>query len=455
MVWSEVTFSELTSDLRLDAEYYQPEFLALRRAVENAPYPKYRLEDISASIINFGAYSLCNDIIFESSGVRFITAESIHDGYIDFSKGRFISTEQHRDLLWKSQVSEGQILVAMAARLGYAAVSDSSEPLNSSQDIAKVTLADTSNVDPYFMAAFLNSRLGREQLLAAQTGSVQQHTNLGKIKNLRVVVPPTHVQASISSAFRDAVSTREKALRLFDDAQKLLEAALGLDELDLTPQLLYERPYSEVEEAGRFDAEYFNPRTQNILEALSRDGLSIADVARLAKRKFRPETSAEFQYVEIADVTASGTVDSRSVLGEEAPSRATQLIESGDVITTTVRPIRRLSAVVMDEQNGYVCSSGFAVLTPKEIDPELLLVYLRLPLVCELLDLHTTASMYPAISTAELMKIPISLPDDATRRQIVTKVRDSLDARREAQQLLEEAKRMVERAILGGQVNYR
>lgn len=127
-----------------------------------------------------------------------------------------------------------------------------------------------------------------------------------------------------------------------------------------------------------------------------------------------------------------------------------QLVEPGDVITTTVRPIRRLSAIVTDEQNGYVCSSGFAVLTPEEIESELLLVYLRLPLVCELLDLHTTASMYPAISTAELMKIPISLPDNAAHNQIVTKVRESFDARREARQLLEEAKAMVEKAILGG-----
>lgn len=57
------------------------------------------------------------------------------------------------------------------------------------------------------------------------------------------------------------------------------------------------------------------------------------------------------------------------------------------------------------------------------------MTYLRLPLVCELLDLHTTASMYPAISTSELMKIPIALPDDATRKQIVTRVRESFEAR--------------------------
>jgi len=53
------------------------------------------------------------------------------------------------------------------------------------------------------------------------------------------------------------------------------------------------------------------------------------------------------------------------------------------------------------EQAGNICSSGFAVLTPKGIPSELLFAYLRLPVICELMDLHTTASMYPAISTTD------------------------------------------------------
>lgn len=47
------------------------------------------------------------------------------------------------------------------------------------------------------------------------------------------------------------------------------------------------------------------------------------------------------------------------------------------------------------------------------------------------------------------MKIPIALPDDATRKRIVSKVRESIDARRESRRLLDEAKAMVEEAILG------
>ena len=60
------------------------------------------------------------------------------------------------------------------------------------------------------------------------------------------------------------------------------------------------------------------------------------------------------------------------------------------------------------------------------------------------LDLHTTASMYQAISAVDLMRIPVALPDDTTQKEIVAKVRESFDARREARRLLDEAKAMVE-----------
>ena len=193
----------------------------------------------------------------------------------------------------------------------------------------------------------------------------------------------------------------------------MFELALGWTG-SISPQLNYESQYADVQAADRFDAEYFQPRMQNLIASLSCDGKSIADVAELARRRFSPHAGVEFRYIEIADVSANGTAGDTSVSGEDAPSRATWIVRPGDIITTMVRPIRRLSAIISNKQNGYVCSSGFAVLSskkPKEIPPELLLAYMRLPLVCELLDLHTTASMYPAISATDLMRIPIALPD--------------------------------------------
>ena len=91
--------------------------------------------------------------------------------------------------------------------------------------------------------------------------------------------------------------------------------------------------------------------------------------------------------------------------------------------------------------------SPLQVLKPTKIEPEVLLVYLRSPIVCEILDLHTTASMYPAISTEDLLKIPIALPKESVRRKITEKLKESRRAQEQSKQLLEIAKTGVERAI--------
>lgn len=47
------------------------------------------------------------------------------------------------------------------------------------------------------------------------------------------------------------------------------------------------------------------------------------------------------------------------------------------------------------------------------------------------------------------MNIPISLPNNDTRKKIVARVRESLYVRREARRLLDKTKAMVEKAVLG------
>ncbi len=95
----------------------------------------------------------------------------------------------------------------------------------------------------------------------------------------------------------------------------------------------------------------------------------------------------------------------------------------------------------------FVASSGFLVLQPKLDPAEVLLTYLRLPPVCELMDLHSSASLYPAISERDLLKLPFPKLAAKTCDAIVQSVRTAHAARREAQALLARAQRAVEIAI--------
>ena len=217
--------------------------------------------------------------------------------------------------------------------------------------------------------------------------------------------------------------------------------------------LSYPKKFSDLQAAGRFDSEYFSPRYQRTLAILAKGGKTLRDVARLVETRFRPQNAAQdetFQYIEISSVSADGLADSETVESQAAPSRAQWIVQPGDVITSTVRPIRRLSALIAPDQAGFVCSSGFAVLRAYTdvIEPEVLLTYLRLPIVCEILDLYTTASMYPAISIGKLLSVPVPVPALPLRRSIVDKVRGAFTARALATRLLEEARNDVERLVL-------
>jgi len=76
-----------------------------------------------------------------------------------------------------------------------------------------------------------------------------------------------------------------------------------------------------------------------------------------------------------------------------------------------------------------------------------LLTYLRLPPVCALMDLHTSASLYPAISETDLLALPIPKIPAATQQAIEKSALTARQARQRATQLLDAAKRAVEIAI--------
>lgn len=439
-VWSTVAKSATSTTFRLDAEFYRPEYLQFEKATASG--------DPMSNVVQRIIHPVEITRVYVDEGIRILMAQNIRPNRLEMAYAVYMP-KAVQPVLAKNRLRPGDVVMTRSG----ANFGDTAPFFGESEDVyacADCLVIRPSNISAGYLATFLNTRIGRGLLDRGSYGGGQPHiapTYLREIHIPRFGELETEVDAHVRSAHRKT----NDAAAIYAEAEALLESALGLDKLDLTPRLFYERPYADVQAAARFDAEYYQPRMQNLRAGLSRDGLKIGDVANLATRRFKPIPGVEFQYIEIADVTRSGTADSNSVYGEEAPSRATWIVKHGDVITTTVRPIRRLSAIITDEQDGYVCSSGFAVLTPQAIPPELLLVYLRLPLVCELLDLHTRASMYPAISIPDLMEIPIALPDDTTEQEIVAKHRESVDARRDARRLLDEAKAIVERAILGNE----
>jgi hypothetical protein len=264
--------------------------------------------------------------------------------------------------------------------------------------------------------------------------------NLGAALTERV---HTFVEASLS--------TRNEILLAQESASSVLLAAIGLSGWTPPEPLSFTARASAALAAGRLDARFYAPRIQALLDLLSVDGRIIRDVARPRREKFHPADCLNFNYIEIGGIDRTGAAVSTNVASSDAPSRATWHVRPDDIITSTVRPIRRLSAQIAPEQDGDVCSSGFVVVQPHAVAPEVLLTYLRLPVICELLDLYASASMYPAITDADIFNLPLPTIPDYIAEQITRNVQDAKTAKARATNMLDAAKRAVEIAIEDGE----
>jgi len=444
-VWNSVRLADLVGTFRLDAEFWQPEHLEVEAALLKQQHA--RLGDLATSIRK-GVFNILADS-YVDEGVAFYRSSNVGKILPKESGLVFITPKRHAEES-KTSLRRGDIMLAKTGKQAASVVLR--EECNVSQDVIAVR-PNCQRVNPFYLAVYLNTRLGLLQMERWFQGQVQYHLSLPDARQVLVPIPSPKIQADIERKVLEAESQLSKTKKLIGTAQDLLISSIGLSGHDLSPKVCYESKLSRLQAASRYDAEFFSPRYQRVFEVLAKDSSSLSTVADLTERRFQPEKlkrTDTFNYIEIGSVRDDGLADSDSVEISEAPSRAQWLVEPGDIITSTVRPIRRLSALITEEQSGYVCSSGFAVLRPKKgiIEPEVLLTFLRLPIICEILDLHTTASMYPAISTTRLMEIPIVIPTGSTQGKIVSKVREALTAHAKSARLLEEAKGEVERQAL-------
>lgn len=252
--------------LRMDAEYYQPHFLENDRMLLRKKWKS--LAQLTKDIKSFGAYSLCNLIEYKDKGIPFLRCQNIKNGFVDFSNVLYIDQNTNR-LLWKSEIKPNTVLLTMSGTVGNAtvAVNKLPYPINSNQDIAKISV-NNEKICPFYLAIFLNSRFGKTQTERLPIGSIQQHIFLWQLQRLIIPIFSTRFQSVIRSTYLKALSFIDDAEIFFEQAEALLLSELGLTNWCSKHQLTFVKNFSETQQAERIDAEYFQPKYDEIVDAI-------------------------------------------------------------------------------------------------------------------------------------------------------------------------------------------
>lgn len=138
-----------------------------------------------------------------------------------------------------------------------------------------------------------------------------------------------------------------------------------------------------------------------------------------------PRVSPEqpFDYVDISavDKDLKRIVSKQTILGRDAPSRARKQIRLGDVLVSTVRPNLNAVAIVPEELNEQVASTGFCVLrpNPKALNSRYLFYRTITQDFIDYLTDRVRGAHYPAVTVEVVKDAPIPLPPLFEQRRIV------------------------------------
>jgi type I restriction enzyme S subunit len=112
-----------------------------------------------------------------------------------------------------------------------------------------------------------------------------------------------------------------------------------------------------------------------------------------------------------------------------APSRAQQIVHKGDVIFGTTRPLLKRYAIINNQYNKQICSTGFCVLRADE--KQVLSKWIYYNIATNSFYTHIErfeqGASYPAISNTNVKKYKIPIPPLAEQERIVS-ILDKFDA---------------------------
>ncbi|MCA9839956.1 MAG: restriction endonuclease subunit S [Trueperaceae bacterium] len=144
-----------------------------------------------------------------------------------------------------------------------------------------------------------------------------------------------------------------------------------------------------------------------------------------------------FLYVDISSVDKSmkEIVEATQIRGLNAPGRAQQLLNSGDILVSTVRPNLNGVAFVHASHHNATASTGYCVLRPDltKINARYLFQWVRTPQFIDEMILNSSGANYPAVTDKIVKVSKIPLPP-LEHQKLIADVLDKADELRRKRQ---------------------
>ena len=438
-VYSIIQKFKLEGSNRLDAEYYQPEYLKIRENIKNIGF--FNFGDIIVSFCSGKNLKQTE----ENNSIKFIRTQNVRPIIIDsdgmsFTQEKIYPELNYGDLLFV-RVGEG---------VGNSSVvTKSFENSTFSDNVIRIKI---QNVNPFYVSVLLNSKIGdllMEQIKKGSARSLISRENLNSLQ-----IPKINYEQQIY--FEKAINQSEKLMleseKIYSQAEDLLLEELGLKNYKSISELWSVIDLSETQKMNRIDAEYFQPKYQIIIKKIKNNSRYLGELATL-KKGFEPG-SEEYQekgklFIRVSSISKDGITDKdQKYLKDDLYNKLKKDYEPkvGEILLTKdASP--GIAYAVKEPIEGIVAGGVLRLKVKENIETEYIALVINSLVGQSQVERDAGGSVIAHWKPDQVKQLLVPILPKSTQQKIAELVRQSHEARKKAKELLEEAKRKVEEMI--------
>lgn len=439
--------------LRLDSEFFSKDCEKIDeriRSFEHMFLDKNRI--VSGP---FGS-SLKSDS-YLSQGIPLIRIENIKGGFdIDETELIYISEFDHNRLSNSALKVNDLILSKVGNSIGYfARVDESINECNISENNIGIKLHGLSDTRKHYVLAYLNTYYANRLILRRRSGNAQPKLNVGDLTYIPIPLFTADLESMISELVLRAKTAIDQSKRKYVDACTTLLKELELNDWQISTEThSVKRKSVSFKESGRLDAEYYQPKYDELFALLGAyDTKTLSEIVSI-KKSIEPGSEAYqtdgIPFIRVANLSKFAITDTDVYLSAEEygdttrPKKDTILLSKDGSVGIAYK---------VEEDADIITSGAILHLTVKDdsIIPDYLTLVLNSIIVKMQAERDAGGSIIQHWKPSEIEKVVIPILDNGVQEQITEKVQESFVLRKESVRLLELAKQAVEVAIEQGE----
>ena len=142
-----------------------------------------------------------------------------------------------------------------------------------------------------------------------------------------------------------------------------------------------------------------------------------------ATKFYKPDEVVHYIDISSIDNKAHSMTSTTEFVFNEAPSRAQQIVQNGDVLVSMVRPNLRNVAIVSSEDKNLVASSGFCVLRSLSSNGEFLKQLVLSDFFTDYLLTRVSGANYPAVREEDIKECKLGIPPAELQLEFSNKIK--------------------------------